>query len=226
MVLRKTKEPQYQIQIETVDEKGLVQLGLMTSHLWRSDPKHLGFLLSRYKFCAKLLSGRQKVLEVGCADGFGLSIVLQSVHAIHAVDFDPLFISNAREINKEHENVSFDVCDFTQTRPCETYDAIYSLDVIEHISDLDEKKFMCNIIDSLNSHGVCIIGTPNICASSHASVWSQQGHINMKDAVTLRKLLEEYFYNVFIFSMNDEVIHTGFFPMAHYLMAVCTEKKE
>lgn len=34
-----------------------------------------------------------------------------------------------------------------------------------------------------------------------------------------------YFENVIIFSMNDEVVHTGFTPMAHYLLGVGTGKK-
>jgi hypothetical protein len=32
--------------------------------------------------------------------------------------------------------------------------------------------------------------------------------------------MERHFRTVFIFSMNDEVVHTGFSPMAHYLLAV------
>ena len=32
--------------------------------------------------------------------------------------------------------------------------------------------------------------------------------------------MSKFFHNVFIFSMNDEVIHTGFYPMAHYLWAI------
>ena len=41
----------------------------------------------------------------------------------------------------------------------------------------------------------------------------------------LKSLLSKYFHNVFIFSMNDEVVHTGFYPMAHYLFALCCDKK-
>ncbi|MFM8835604.1 MAG: methyltransferase type 12, partial [Actinomycetota bacterium] len=37
--------------------------------------------------------------------------------------------------------------------------------------------------------------------------------------------LKKYFHSVFMFSMNDEVVHTGFFPMSHYLIAVCADKK-
>ena len=38
--------------------------------MWRNDPKHLSFTLARYKFCAKLLDGKNTALEVGCGDGF------------------------------------------------------------------------------------------------------------------------------------------------------------
>jgi len=30
-----------------------------------------------------------------------------------------------------------------------------------------------------------------------------------------------HFHEAFIFSMNDEVVHTGFYPLAHYLFALC-----
>jgi hypothetical protein len=31
---------------------------------------------------------------------------------------------------------------------------------------------------------------------------------------------------VFVFSMNDEVVHTGFYPMAHYLLAVACHRRD
>ena len=219
----KTRESQYQIQVETYKEKGPVEMGLTTSHLWRTDPRHLGFLLARYKFCAKMLAGKQRVLEVGCGDGFGVSVVRQTVESVHGIDFDPVFVQNARQVNAERTNVSFAELDITKTCPGEQYDAVYSLDVIEHISKEQEKDYMKNCCKSLKPEGVLIIGTPNICASQYASVWSQVGHINMKDEKSLRALLLDYFSNVFIFSMNDEVIHTGFYPMAHYLMAIAVD---
>jgi hypothetical protein len=36
----------------------------------------------------------------------------------------------------------------------------------------------------------------------------------------MRTLLSRFFENVFIFSMNDEVVHTGFSPMAHYIIGL------
>jgi hypothetical protein len=80
---------------------------------------------------------------------------------------------------------------------------------------------MANMSASLNPNGVMVIGTPNITAQQHASKHSRTGHINLKDHQTLRALCQRYFCTVFMFSMNDEVLHTGYFPMAHYLWAIC-----
>ena len=49
--------------------------------------------------------------------------------------------------------------------------------------------------------------------------------MNCKSGPELKDLMEDHFHNVFIFSMNDEVVHTGHHKMAHYLFAVCAGKK-
>jgi hypothetical protein len=36
--------------------------------------------------------------------------------------------------------------------------------------------------------------------------------------------MQRHFADVFIFSMNDEVVHTGFYALAHYLFALCVGK--
>jgi hypothetical protein len=35
--------------------------------------------------------------------------------------------------------------------------------------------------------------------------------------------LTPHFSNVFMFGMNDETLHTGYGPMCHYRLAVCTK---
>ena len=54
-------EPQNQIQFDTYNERGGVILGPYSSHIYRSDPRHLSFLLARYKFISKMLQGKKKV---------------------------------------------------------------------------------------------------------------------------------------------------------------------
>jgi len=84
---------------------------------------------------------------------------------------------------------------------------------------------MTNIASSLTSDMICIIGTPNITAGQYASSGSAASHINLQSGESLKVLMNSCFDNVFIFSMNDEVVHTGFSPMAHYLFGVGTNLK-
>jgi hypothetical protein len=37
--------------------------------------------------------------------------------------------------------------------------------------------------------------------------------------------MERHFHSVFMFSMNDETVHTGYHSMAHYLIAVAAHRK-
>lgn len=220
MIKKIAHEAQNQIQFDTYHEKGGVVLGPYTSHIWRNDPKHLLFLLARYKFCSKVLSGKKNILEVGCGDSFGTGIVLQTVERIHGIDIEPLVIEDNIKRAEYGDRSTYEVQDITAGRLKDTYDGAFALDVIEHIPADLEQNFMENIANSLVRDAVCIIGTPNITAQQHASKESAIGHINLKSAENLKNLMEPYFENVFIFSMNDEVVHTGFTPMAHYLMGV------
>lgn len=224
----RTKEPQNQAQYDAYLERGPATLGPWTSHIWRNDPRHLGFLLARYKFCAKMLAGKGEVLEVGCGDAFGTMVVLQAVGSVHGVDFEPLVIEDAKA-RLAAEGVSrctLAVHDMLDGPLDRTFDAAYALDVIEHIPPEHEACFVSNICRSLRPHGVLILGTPNVTAQQHASQYSREGHVNLKSADTLRELLLRHFHNAFIFSMNDEVVHTGFSPMAHYLLGMGVGIKE
>jgi cyclopropane fatty-acyl-phospholipid synthase-like methyltransferase len=169
-----------------------------------------------------MLSGKQRVLEVGCGDGFGIPVMLQTVDSVHGVDWEPLLMDSNKERLNSY-NCSFEIADVTKTVPggkSEVFDAAYSLDVIEHIPQNIEDKYYENICKSLKPNGVFIMGTPNITANEYASKSSQKGHINLKSHLDIHTLMNKYFHNVFQFSMNDEVVHTGFGPMSHYLLAI------
>ncbi len=222
---KKVYEPQVQIQINEYHKKKGVVLGPYTSHIWRDDPKHLLFLLARYKFCSKILAGKNNVLEVGCGDSFGTGIVLQTVKKVHGIDIEPVIIDDNIKRTEYGDRCSYEVLDMTSRSLSTLFDGAFALDVIEHIAKSSEKGFMTNIASSLTSDAICIIGTPNITASQYASSGSAASHINLKSSESLKLLMSSHFENVFIFSMNDEVIHTGFYPMAHYLFGVGTNLK-
>jgi cyclopropane fatty-acyl-phospholipid synthase-like methyltransferase len=219
------REPQYEHTVNLARDRGLTNLGLMSNHAWTEDPRHLLFTLARYKFTAKMLTGRNHVLEVGCADAFGTRLVLQEVQRLTATDLDQTFIDDVLERMDERWKFDCRQHDFLDAPLPGTFDAAYALDVIEHIPPEREHTFLENIVRSLTPEGVLLLGSPSLQSQIHASPLSKAGHVNCKTAHTMRLLLEPFFHNVFIFSMNDEVVHTGYSAMAHYLIGLaCTRR--
>ena len=221
----KTRESQYQGHVTLRDEKGLTPLGLRANAVWDSDPKRLGIVLARYKFVAKMLAGKKRVLEVGCGDAWATRVVKQEVGSVLAVDFDPVFVEDARKSIDEKWGFEIAVHDMLAGPVAGSFDAAYALDVIEHIQPADEDRFVRNIADSIAAPGVLILGLPSLESQLYASPGSKEGHVNCKTAADLKALCEKYFHDVFIFSMNDEVVHTGFYKLAHYLFALCVGKR-
>ena len=201
-------------------EAGTVALGPWTSHDLMHDPKHLAFVLGRYKFVAKMLHGRERVMEIGVGDGFGLPLVASAVKQLFALDWDQRLLDSNRQRLEHLTNVTYVLTD-PNTQPLNLeVDAAYWVDVLEHLSPDSEATVLENILRCLPDEGVLITGTPNKTASQFASPQSQVAHINLKTMDELRALMQRYFENVFMFGMNDEVLHTGFAPMCHYLWSL------
>ena len=85
-------------------------------------------------------------------------------------------------------------------------------------------KFIKNISKSLKD-SVFIIGIPSLESQKYASKHVKKTHVNCKSKYELKLLMERFFRNVFMFSMNDEVLHTGFEKMSNYIFALCVNKK-
>ncbi len=200
-----------------------LRIGPWISESMMRDPKHMAFVLSRYKFAAKMLEGRERVMEVGCGDGFGVPITAQAVkEKLYAVDWEERLIKSNMERLKFLDRVEFIQNDMNSSAVDVKVSAIYNIDVIEHLDPDKEDDFMKNMIKSYErkEDAVMIIGTPNLTAAAYASPQSAALHINLKDQKSLKELLDKYFYNVFLFGMNDEVVHTGYAPMCQYIWGI------
>jgi len=195
-------------------------LGSVYAYQALYTPRNYLFALSRYKFASRLLPQDKPVdvLELGCGEGIGTIMLSENGHRIVAVDFDEVSINYARE-NIIKPNISFQRENFLG-KNLGKFDAIVSLDVIEHIAKAQENVFFETISENLNQDGFCIIGTPNATAKQYASPLSEIGHINLYTAERLKEVMNQYFKNTFFFGMNDEVVHTGFYPMCHYLFGL------
>jgi len=176
--------------------------------------------MSKYKFVAKMFSGLEKVAEIGCQEGFGAPLIQQEVSQYYGIDFYRPFIEFCIKANTSKSS-SFEVHDICSSRLNNQFDGIFALDVLEHISPESTGRFFENICLSLTAHGAVIIGMPSIESQRYAGEPSRIGHVNCMNKETLRQVSSKYFQNVFMFSMNDEVVHTGFDPMSNYILALC-----
>jgi 2-polyprenyl-3-methyl-5-hydroxy-6-metoxy-1,4-benzoquinol methylase len=210
---------------EELSEGGM-QLGPYFSYQVLNTPRHFLISMSRYKFAARMLpqDKKIKVLELGCQEGIGTLMLAEAGHQVLGVDFDKDAILHAQKSIRK-SNICFKAADFMDKR-FGKFQAVVSLDVIEHINTKRQDEFLKVICSNLLASGFALIGTPNINAKKYASKQSRAGHVNLYSFERLDKLLRKYFDNVFIFGMNDEVVHTGFHPMCHYFMALaCGVKK-
>ena len=128
---------------------------------WNQDPRRTLFTLARYKFVAKILDGRENVLEVGCADAFGTRLVQQTVKKVAATDIDPTFVEDVKERINPNWPLDVFVHDLLAGPVPGEFDAAYALDVLEHISPQRERSFLDNMVASISETGVLIIGMPS-----------------------------------------------------------------
>mgnify|MGYP001365976244 CR=1 FL=1 len=197
----------------------LINLGNITSQDFVSDPKRLGITLSRYKFVGKMFEGFESVLEVGAGDGFKSLSLKNSFKFLKLSDIQTkkkkLFDSNYK-----FKNIDYLVHNFVKSSIKQKFDGIFALDVLEHIKRKDEKNFILNLKKSLKPNGSLIIGMPSLQSQKYASKLAKKEHVNCKTKAELRKFLKSYFNNVYMFSMNDEVLHTGFDELSHYIIGL------
>lgn len=140
------------------------------------------------------------------------------------LDFDEEAIQTALQ-NYDDQSIAFRCKDFLEFEPQKAWDAAVNFDVIEHIYPEHAAEFLQKIASCLTPEGVAVIGTPSLISDQFANPHTKAGHVNLYSHERLESELKEHFEFVFLFSANDELVHTGFSPLAHYYIALCCKPK-
>ena len=215
--------------------EGEIKVSKYSSSSFAIDPSHWLFRLARYKHCSRLLEGSSNVLEIGSGDCLFSTMVAKKVENLLCIEEHPDLCKYAAENiptifnNIEICNLSFpddlEKISSTKCNKPQEFDGIFCLDVFEHIPPSKSNDFLNGVKKLLSNHGVYIAGIPSLEAQQYASPGSKVGHVNCMSKDTYKQFLKNHFHNVFIFSINDETLHTGFGPMSQYLLALCTTPK-
>ena len=181
----------------------------------QKDLLRLLIRLARYKFVARLIKRTDRVLEVGSGSGLGSIFLGQHCAHVTGLDVKTTEVEEARSINRR-ENVEFKVGDILDLEAVQLYDVVVALDVIEHMPVEQGHKLVATMAQHLKPTGMAVIGTPSIYSYEYQGPLSKASHVKCYDQQELVTLVENYFGRTLTFSMNDELVHTGFSKLAWY----------
>ncbi len=221
MEKREESQSNWSCVTQLLENNSPLKLGRYTGYWFHHTPRRMLHSLSYYKFAAKMIGSGKRVLDVGCNEGLGSYLLSKECGQCDGIDFDQGAVELAQE---NYPELSFSCEDFLQSDKG-PYDALVNFDVIEHIYPENAGAFLGKIADHLSDYGVALIGTPSEISQTFASDVSKRGHVNIYSAERLEKEVKEHFEHCFLFAANDEIVHTGYLPLAHYLIALACRPK-
>lgn len=138
------------------------------------EPVHPSHIL-RYRFSQEHVKGKT-VLDAGCADGFGSTLLAEAALSVHAVDADPALIKEA-QARHARSNITFQIGDVRSLPfPDDSFDCAVAFEIIEHFKD--QRSFLAELRRVVKPGGTIIISTPDHVANMKIGVYQprHEGH--------------------------------------------------
>jgi SAM-dependent methyltransferase len=109
-----------------------------------------------YEFAAKLVEGKD-VLDAGCGEGYGAALLARDAGSVVGTDLEQEVVEHA---TARYPSVRFQTADLTALPfPEQSFDAVVSLQVIEHLQR--PREFVSECARVLRPGGVLVLSTPN-----------------------------------------------------------------
>lgn len=159
-----------------------------------------------YEFAEKQLPQNCLVLEAGSGEGYGTYQLSQSakIKNIIGIDVDAETIAHASKkyisTNCSFKHYNGNKIPFAD----ESFDAVISFQVIEHIEN--DKNYVAEIFRILKNNGILILSTPNRVSrlKPGQKPWNRF-HVREYDNNTLKEILRTKFQNIQILGVKGNV---------------------
>ncbi|MEQ1676836.1 MAG: class I SAM-dependent methyltransferase [Chitinophagaceae bacterium] len=147
--------------------------------------------LFAYNYAAQRVTGT--VLEIGCGEGYGYSVLKERVD--HYVGVDKIDVNSTAWTSRNADFFRMKV-PLLRNIPSNIFDFVIAFQVIEHIED--DQFFAEEISRVLKKGGKLLLSTPNKKASFTRNPW----HIREYEAADLTARLRSCFSNTQVYGLN------------------------
>ena len=196
--------------------------GKMGDQKWMlENPLMTTIKLSRFKFASKLISKKDTLLDIGCGQGLSSIFFSDYCKYVYGVDLLSDFLYHDR---KNIKFIKKNIFQLKKNNFKHKINLITLIDFIEHFNK-SQGSLILNKCSNLleRKGGTLIVGTPSVYSSKYRSKRSRIQHIHEYDGMELKDLCSKYFNRTFLFSMNDELVHTGFYKLAWFNFVICVK---
>ena len=181
--------------------------------------------LSRYKFASKMLNKNDDIIDVGCGGGISTFYFSQFCKSATGIDNDIKRIKEWDELKSNKvrflKKNARDLKTMNSSANC-----IINLDFIEHLNKKEGIRFIedCKLFLKKQKNGknkMLIIGTPSFYSKKYRAKHNLKHHKHEYKPDELNEICQKYFSRTLKFTMNDELVHTGFDKLGWYFFLIC-----
>jgi ubiquinone/menaquinone biosynthesis C-methylase UbiE len=148
-----------------------------------------------YAFAAAKLGASDRVLDIGCGEGYGASILLETAHEYVGIDLPEAVVDEARR-HFSSDRAQFVAFDGSRIPfDDDAFDGAVSFQVIEHVPDV--RAYLTEARRVIKPTGWLMLTTPNrvLRLGPDESPWNRF-HLREYDAQGLGSAVREVFTNV------------------------------
>ena len=115
--------------------------------------------LIRYHFASSFINGDMEVVDAACGTGYGSNLLAKKAKNVLSIDYSKEAILFAKA-NYQSKNISFKVDNILNFSFKKKYDAIITLETLEHLSKPQAIKWLIKCKKSLKSNSIFICSSP------------------------------------------------------------------